>query len=297
MLIRRRIATVVALVEEYDLKLTVTLVKSAENRADALTRIPKRWLTPIDLPEIPNCAAAAVTETDRMITQFHCLSGHPGVKRTLYFVKRSDPTISERLVSQVVNNCDVCRSVDPAKVKWRHGSLHVERIWQRVSMDITHFRGRICLTLIDCGPSRYAIWRPLKCHSSTAVNEQLESIFCERGAPEELLTDNDTAFRSKVFDDLVKKWGVRLRFRCAYVPSGNGIIERCHRTVKVIAARKECGISEAVYWYNLRPRDDCSEATAPANAIYRYPVRVRGIDPVTHDFQDVSSSFVEGDLV
>uniref|UniRef100_A0A5S6QHQ4 RNase H domain-containing protein n=1 Tax=Trichuris muris TaxID=70415 RepID=A0A5S6QHQ4_TRIMR len=39
-LIRRRIATVMALVEEYDLKLTVTLVKSAENRADDLTRIP-----------------------------------------------------------------------------------------------------------------------------------------------------------------------------------------------------------------------------------------------------------------
>uniref|UniRef100_A0A5S6QCI9 Integrase catalytic domain-containing protein n=1 Tax=Trichuris muris TaxID=70415 RepID=A0A5S6QCI9_TRIMR len=164
-------------------------------------------------------------------------------------------------------------------------------------MDITHFRGSIYLTLIDCGPSRYAIWWPLKYHSSTAVSEQLESIFGERGAPEELLTHNDTAFRSKVFDDLVKKWGIRLRFRCAYVPSGNGIIERCHRTVKVIAARKECGISEAVYWYKLRPRDDCSEATAPANAIYRYPVRVCGIDPVTHDVQDVSNSFVEGDLV
>uniref|UniRef100_A0A5S6QBE8 RNase H type-1 domain-containing protein n=1 Tax=Trichuris muris TaxID=70415 RepID=A0A5S6QBE8_TRIMR len=151
MLIRRRIATVMALVEEYDLKLTVTLVKSAEKRADALTRIPKRWLTPIDLPEIPNCAAAGVTETDRMITQIHCLSGHPGVKL-------GDPTISKRLVSQVVNNCDVCRSVDPAPVKWRHGSLNVERIWQGVSMEITHFRGRIYLTLIDCGPSRYTIW-------------------------------------------------------------------------------------------------------------------------------------------
>uniref|UniRef100_A0A5S6QVK1 RNase H type-1 domain-containing protein n=1 Tax=Trichuris muris TaxID=70415 RepID=A0A5S6QVK1_TRIMR len=197
MLIRRRIATVTALVEEYDLKLTVTLVESAENRADALTRILKRWLTPTDLPQMPNCAAAVVSDTDRLVTHIHCTSGHPGVKRTLYFVKRSDSTTSKRLVSRVVNNCDVCRSVDPAPTKWRHGNVHVERIWQRVSMDITHFRGRIYLMLIDCGPSRCAIWRPLMCHSSTAVSEQLESIFSERGALEELLTYNDTAFRAR----------------------------------------------------------------------------------------------------
>uniref|UniRef100_A0A5S6QKJ0 Integrase catalytic domain-containing protein n=1 Tax=Trichuris muris TaxID=70415 RepID=A0A5S6QKJ0_TRIMR len=195
MIIRRRIATVMAPVEEYDLKLTVSVVKFADNRADALTRIPRRWLTPTDLPETQNCAAAVAPQLDQRIMRIHCISGHPGVKRTFYFVKRSDPTVSKRLVSQVVNSCDICRSVDPAPVKWRHGNLSVERVWQRVSMDIIHFRGRIYLTLIDCGASRYAIWRSLKCHSSAAVGEQLESIFCERGAPEELLTDNDTAFR------------------------------------------------------------------------------------------------------
>uniref|UniRef100_A0A5S6QKH3 Uncharacterized protein n=1 Tax=Trichuris muris TaxID=70415 RepID=A0A5S6QKH3_TRIMR len=73
--------------------------------------------------------------------------------------------------------------------------------------------------------------------------------------------------------------------------------ERCHRTVKVIAARKQCGVEEAVYWYNLRPRDDCSKATAPANAVFRYSVSVREIDPIGSDVQDVENSFAEGDLV
>ncbi|KFD53013.1 hypothetical protein M513_06129 [Trichuris suis] len=45
------------------------------------------------------------------------------------------------------------------------------------------------------------------------------------------------------------------------------------------------------------PRDDCSEATAPANAIYRYPVRVRGVDSVVHEAQDVRSPYVIGDEV
>ncbi|KFD49045.1 hypothetical protein M513_10093 [Trichuris suis] len=165
------------------------------------------------------------------------------------------------------------------------------------SKDVTQFRGKAYLSLIDCGPSRFAIWRPLKYHTSDDICEQLESIFCERGAPDELLADNDTAFRSQIFTKLVERWKLRLRFRCAYAPSGNGIIERCHRSVKVIAARKGCAVCEAVYWYNLMPRDDCSEATAPANAIYRYPVRVRGVDSVVHEVQDVRSPYVIGDEV
>ncbi|KFD61492.1 hypothetical protein M514_26305 [Trichuris suis] len=297
MLFRRRMATILALVEEYNLNLGVTLVRSAENRADALTRVPRRWLTPTERSKLAACASAIASQTDQLIAEIHCTSGHPGVKRTLYFAKRRDPTVSKKCVSRVVSNCHICRSIDPAPVKWRHGNLGVERIWQRVSIDVTQFRGKAYLTLIDCGPSRFAIWRPLKYHTSVDICEQLESIFCERGAPDELLADNDTAFRSQIFSKLVERWNLRLRFRCAYAPSGNGIIERCHRSVKVIAARKGCAVCEAVYWYNLMPRDDCSEATATANAIYRYPVRVRGVDSVVHEVQDVRSPYVVGDEV
>uniref|UniRef100_A0A5S6QMC4 RNase H domain-containing protein n=1 Tax=Trichuris muris TaxID=70415 RepID=A0A5S6QMC4_TRIMR len=44
MLIRRRISTVQSLVEEYSLQVVVSLVKSAENKADILTRVPQEWL-------------------------------------------------------------------------------------------------------------------------------------------------------------------------------------------------------------------------------------------------------------
>ena len=37
-----------------------------------------------------------------------------------------------------------------------------------------------------------------------------------------------------------------------------------------------CLIQEAVYWYNITPRDDVSPSTAPANRIYEYEVRVKG---------------------
>ena len=66
-------------------------------------------------------------------------------------------------------------------------------------MDITHYGSQHFLTLIDCGPTRFAIWRLLVRQDSSSVIRELESIFYERGPPEEILTDNDTAFCSMEF--------------------------------------------------------------------------------------------------
>uniref|UniRef100_A0A5S6QQT8 Integrase catalytic domain-containing protein n=1 Tax=Trichuris muris TaxID=70415 RepID=A0A5S6QQT8_TRIMR len=194
MLIRRRVDTVLSLAKEYDLDLVVTLVKSSSNKADVLTRVPQRWLhcTPAVLSSA--CAMAGQPDVDQLIARVHHKMGHPGVRRTLYFVKRINPMVSKRQVRQIIMNCDACQSIDPAPVKWRRGCLSVERVWQRLAMDITHCGGLAYLTLIDSGPSRFAIWRPLKHQSSANVVDQLESVFFERGAPEEILADNDTNF-------------------------------------------------------------------------------------------------------
>ena len=125
---------------------------------------------------------------------------------------------------------------------------------------------------------QFAIWRPLSCQDAASVVRQLETMFCERGAPVELLTDNATTFSGEAFSKFAERWGVRMRFRCAYVPAGNGIVERSHRTIKRIAARTRCSVMEAVYWYNVTPKDDASASTAPANLIYSYTARIRGVD-------------------
>ena len=76
----------------------------------------------------------------------------------------------------------------------------------------------------------------------------------------------------------MNKWNVKLRFRCAFVPSGNGIAERYHRTVKRSAKRVPCSILEAVYWYNVSPKDCCKSSTAPANKLNQKEIRVKGIE-------------------
>ena len=281
MFIRRRLDTIIKLMKEYVLSMNVSLVKSSQNKADWLTRVPQRWLDAIKRntgPVQPACTASVSSVGLDQIKIVHRQSGHPGVRRTLYFVKQISPGVSKAAVKTVVRECEECQSIDPVPVHWSKGALNVKQTWHRIAMDITHCNGAHFLTVIDCGPAPFAIWRRLPRQDAISVINQLKALFYERGPPTETLTDNDTAFRSSLLKTFLDEWRVRLRFRCAYVPSGNGIIERCHWTVKGIAARKRCTIPEAVYWYNVTPKDNVSSATAPANMVYRYRIRLKGIN-------------------
>ena len=285
LLIRRRVSIIRQLVDELSLTLSVTLVRSAENRADALTRVPAEWLRDArGAAEGPAAAAAAAPcGGDRAVpsvAEIHARAGHPGVRRTLYFARREiTGGVARAEVQAVVAQCDVCRSIDPSPLRLPRGDLEVDEVWARLAIDITHYRNRNYLTVIDCGQSRFCLWRLLRRPDADSVVEHLDSVFCERGAPAELLCDNDTVFRSRRFGAFAASWRVTMRFRAAYAPSGNGIIERNHRTVKVIAARKQCSIDEAVHLYNVSPRDAGAMAEAPVSAVYKYSVRDRVSGP------------------
>ncbi|KAF0301931.1 Salivary glue protein Sgs-4 [Amphibalanus amphitrite] len=100
MLIRRRIDVIRQLVEEFNLRLTVVLVKSADNLADALTRVPKEWLqTPDPEPAARPVAAAAIADPrpdvdPARIRAVHESTGHQGVRRTLWYFT-SIPLVEE----------------------------------------------------------------------------------------------------------------------------------------------------------------------------------------------------------
>ena len=271
MLIRRRVDIIRQLVTELELVVCVTLVRSKENRADALTRVPEEWLrSDKDAPVVSAAAIGAVTS----VADVHIRAGHPGIRRTLFFARREiSRAVTRAEAREAVRQCEVCRMIDPAPVKWQRGSLSVAETWWRLAIDITHYLGRAYLSLVDCGPSRFCMWRQLHRPDADNVVDHLEQVFYERGAPVELLSDNDTVFRGRRFTAFAARWGVSLRFRAAYAPSGNGIVERNHRTVKVIAARKRCSIAEAVHLYNVTPRDGTTATEVPACGVYRYEVR------------------------
>ena len=94
MLIRRRLSTLQELAAEYRLTIDVALVKSQVNRVDPLTRVPQRWLDALRKeaePIEPVCAASMGELDPARIRTIHRSCGHPGVKRTLYFVKLVSP--------------------------------------------------------------------------------------------------------------------------------------------------------------------------------------------------------------
>ena len=117
------------------------------------------------------------------------------------------------------------------------GGIWVTGNWKRLAVDVTHYRGAAYLSVVDCGPGRIAIWRQLKWESADEIASILNEIFLERGPVEELLMDNATVFRSQLLKTALDNWSVRRFFRAAYRPSGNGIVERHHRTIKAMAER------------------------------------------------------------
>ena len=89
----------------------------------------------------------------------------------------------------------------------------------------------------------------------------------------ELLSDNGPCFTSVRTTQVLQSWGVKQLFSCAYKHSGNGIVERNHRTIKRMVARTNGTVAEMLHWYNNTPN---SENVVPAQAIYQYSPRLVG---------------------
>ena len=126
MLIRRRLSTIRELVTEYELSVDVKLVTSECNLADRLTRVPQRWFKSLKEeaePEPTTCAASIQELDPAQILAIHGRSGHPGVKRTTYFVRKVCLSTSKAAVRSAIRGCAECQSIDPAPIRWKNGTL------------------------------------------------------------------------------------------------------------------------------------------------------------------------------
>ena len=85
--------------------------------------------------------------------------------------------MTKKQIQKIVAMCEVCRSIDPAPVKWRSGKLEVDDVWSRLAVDVTHVRGQPYLTAVDCGPSRFAVWKPFRSETAEAVVEHLDKLW------------------------------------------------------------------------------------------------------------------------
>ena len=276
MLVKRRLGVLKGLIEELNLSVNVQFVNSGCNKADILTRVKRGWLhNPEEEDDMKEEAACATACDVKKLHDRH----HMGVERTWFLAKKIDPSVTKNKVKEVVKNCIRCQSIDPAPVTHEGGDLGVNENWTRLAIDVTHYRNQPYLTILDCGPGRFAIWRLMKNETAAAICTELDQIFFERGSVEEILMDNATAFRSEEMKRLLDRWAINPFFRAAYRPSGNGIVERNHRTVKAMAEKGSGNPIEAVYWYNTAPRDRQKTDSVPRASIFKTEWRVPGLTP------------------
>ncbi|KAG1653881.1 hypothetical protein GQR58_025339 [Nymphon striatum] len=279
MLIKRRLGVIRDTITEFGLTVTVRFVSTTENKADRMTRVPKKWLGHRDTGEEGADVSAALATGESVedaIWAAH-LPHHLGVDRTLYLARQIRSNLTREQVKRELVGCEACQRIDPARREENlvaQGSFAVDGNWRRVAVDVTHYGAKHYLSMVDCGPSRFAIWRRLSSETAASIIAQLQGIVIERGPCDEFLLDNSTAFRSAAVEQFADEWGISLRFRAAYAPSGNGIVERNHRTIKRIAERGGISPEEATFWYNVTPRKDTDAGSVPSNGLYRYTWRV-----------------------
>jgi len=279
-LVRRRLGIVKDTITEYGLEVEIRYVPSKLNKADVLTRVPKDWMRPA--AETKELAAAVNLNEESAIRQIHEMH-HFGVNRTAFFVRKKFPQIEDPLgkTREVIRQCEKCASIDPAPVRWERGSLDVKSCWARLAIDVTHYGGKHFLSVIDCGPSRFTIWRPLKSETTEDILPHLESVFSEFGPPKSILLDNAAVFRSVSFRQFCGSWSVSLEFRCADRPAGNGIVERVHRTVKRMAARVNGTPQRMCFWLNSAPKNALVGQSAPAAQLFRREWWCPGVDDMS----------------
>ncbi|XP_047140944.1 uncharacterized protein LOC124816001 [Hydra vulgaris] len=266
MLIKRRLSLLREIIKEYSMNIIAKWVPFSKNKADVLTRVSKKWLNEISRKNVKELCGVNIADEIRKCHSKH----HFGVNRTMFTVQQRIPQVSRKDVKDCVRKCRQCISIDPAPIKWEHGVLDVPDTWYRIACDVTHYKGSPYLTMIDCGPSRFAVWRKMLHEDTKSILIQLDSVFREHGPPHELLMDNGAVFRSNELSNMCKKWCVQKMYRCAYRPSGNGIVERNHRTVKRASARAQICPLQAVFWYNATPMIGTQEDSTPASLKNKY---------------------------
>ena len=108
-LIRSRLTTLQVLASEYELAIHVTFVKSNENQANQLTRMPQQWLDEIQKKRQPIKLATHRLESAHT-WNIHQFSGHPCIK--LNFVRMVSLGIPKEAVQEW---SETVTSVNPLK--------------------------------------------------------------------------------------------------------------------------------------------------------------------------------------
>ena len=144
-------------------------------------------------------------------------------------------------VNEFVRSCPACQlNKKKRKAPRTYQKFPTTSRFQTVHIDLvgplrtSRQSNKYLLTIMD----RFSRWL----EAIPISNMEAETVSCEffrcwiarAGIPNVIVTDQGSQFESKIFNDLLERFGIKRRRTTTYHPQSNGLIERSHSTIKNI---------------------------------------------------------------
>jgi transposase InsO family protein len=151
-------------------------------------------------------------------------------------------------VSRVLRQCSPCAQYHRGSAP-RHGKLKPLASgapWERISLDVTgkHPKSKKGNEYILTAVDHFTKWAEaftIRDHTAPTVARVLvTNIILKFGCPKQILTDRGPEFESELFRQLCSLLEVDKIRTTGYKPSTNGAVERFHRTLNSMLAKRVC---------------------------------------------------------
>ena len=171
--------------------------------------------------------------------------------------------------------------------KRRFGHIHVDIVGPLPPSE----GARYLLTIVERS-TRWPEATPMTEASTSACAQALLTSWISRfGVPDDITTDRGPAFLSELWSSLARLMGTNLHSTTAYNPAANGMVERCHRSLKA-ALMARCSDENWIHqlpWVllGLRTAPKANGDASPAEKVYGETLAVPGeffpSDPSSED--------------
>ena len=163
-------------------------------------------------------------------------------------------------IENTVRHCSECQqhqSTPP--VAPLHPWAWPTRPWARLHLDYAGpVQGKMILVLIDA----HSKWIEAVCTpsaTSSAVIEELRTLFAQFGIPETIVTDNGSCFVSAEIEAFFENNGIKHITSAPYHPASNGLAERAVQIVKrglkkITQGSMRSRLAKTLFTYRLTPQ-------------------------------------------
>ena len=187
--------------------------------------------------------------------------GHPGCTRMKGLARMYVwwPGITKD-IENTVRHCSECQQHQPTPpVAPLHPWAWPTRPWARLHLDYAGpVQGKMILILIDA----HSKWIEAICTpsaTSSAVIEELRTLFAQFGIPETIVTDNGSCFDSAEIEAFFENNGIKHITSAPYHPASNGLAKRAVQIVKrglkkITQGSMRSRLAKTLFTYRLTPQ-------------------------------------------